>query len=421
MDALSIRAAAADVGDRPFLFTKDRVLSFADAAREAIVPTGPFVADASIASILTVLGALEAGVPIVPLHPRWTPAEREVAVQLVGPASDLAATLFTSGTGSAPKAVELERRCFLASARAHATNLPFKPEDRWLLALPMAHIGGLSIVTRALISRTAVVLAPGASGSDLGDALAMHRPTLLSVVPAQLERLLTADLTSVRAILVGGAAFSPSLRARAAHLPVLATYGMTETCSQIATQSLVHPPGSLDSGRPLTGAEIEVREGHIHVRGAMVMRGYRNQPLDPGGWFDTKDQGHFDDAGRLVVLGRADDTIITGGENVHPSEIEAVLLGCQGVREAVAFGVPDDVWGQIVAVALVLEDSAKAPRVLAEASEQLAAFKRPRRYVTVQEVPKQPSGKVSRAKLHIALGASLVDYSSSPPGAVQPT
>lgn len=407
MDALSIRAAAVDAGERPFLFTSDRVLSFADAAREAIVPARPFVADASVTSILTVLGALEAGVSIVPLHPRWTGTERERAVQAAGPARDLAAVLFTSGTSAAPKVVELERRCFLASARAHSQNLPFQPEDRWLLAMPLSHIGGLSIITRAVSSRTAVVLASGSSTGELSEAIHRHRPTLLSVVPPQLERLLGTALPTVRAILVGGAALSPALRKRASHLPILTTYGMTETCSQIATQSPLHPAGVLDSGRPLCGAEIEIRKGTIHVRGEMVMRGYRDRPLTPPGWFDTLDQGYFDAAGNLVVLGRADDTIITGGENVHPSEIEAVLLACEGVRDATAFGIPDEVWGQLVAVALVLEDPAEALRILAEASEKLASFRRPRRYVIVSEIPKQPSGKVSRATLQRELGPAL--------------
>ncbi|NUO47284.1 MAG: AMP-binding protein, partial [Polyangiaceae bacterium] len=287
------------VSDRGALtFTDLAALAARAASSLARLPAGPvaFVARGDVPTVALVLALFATGRTMVPLHPRWTQAEQTAAlstlvdsmivvdpVELSAPqgATDataaleprshddetIAAVLFTSGSSGRPKAVLLPRRAFLASAAAHANNLPFVPDDRWLLAMPLAHAGGLSILTRSLLARTAVVLISGFDPDEVLATTFRERVTLLSVVPAMLHRLLERDhanvLARTRAVLVGGAAFPMALRAvaHAAKVPVLATYGLTETCSQVVTER----PGdnrATDSrvvGRPLDGVEIEIR------------------------------------------------------------------------------------------------------------------------------------------------------------------
>ncbi|NUP04622.1 MAG: AMP-binding protein [Polyangiaceae bacterium] len=461
MDALKISHAATEFRDRPFLVADDLVWTFAEAcsralgAQQALSSMGAssgrgiaFEAKASPSTIVTVLAALEAGIPFAPLHPKWTRdeaaralsllpdpihvdpellARKEAASSAVAPThhsgpESLAARLFTSGTSAAPKVVELPRRAFVASARAHTENLPFVDGDRWLLAMPLSHVGGLSIVTRALGSGTAIVLRPSFDVDDTLATIASCRVTLASFVPAMLPKLLSSDgdgrLRSLRAVLVGGAAFPAEIRRASAEagVPALATYGLTETCSQIATQRLLdaRDPSSLDSGTPLHGVEARIDTtssdglGRIFVRGDMVMLGYLGHPtIDHGGWLDTGDVGSFDERGRLVVVGRADDTIVTGGENVHPADVERDLAACEGVVEVAVFGVPDPVWGQVVAAALVLAPGFDPEHLLRSAARALSSFKRPRRFIVVDRIATSPNGKVSRRALADSLAARL--------------
>ncbi|NUO52068.1 MAG: AMP-binding protein [Polyangiaceae bacterium] len=430
-------------------FTDLATLAARAASALARLPAGPvaFVARSDVPTVALVLALFATGRTMVPLHPRWTQAEQTAALAtlvdsmiVVDPVElstqartdasaaleprshddeAIAAVLFTSGSSGRPKAVLLPRRAFLASAAAHANNLPFVPDDRWLLAMPLAHAGGLSILTRSILARTAVVLIAGFDPDEVLATTFRERVTLLSVVPAMLHRLLERDRANVlartRAVLVGGAAFPMALRAGAytAKVPVLATYGLTETCSQVVTER----PGDRRAtdpravGRPLDGVEIEIRSqdgrpaprgtaGRIWVRGAMVMRGYAGAPpLAVGEALDTGDEGRFDAEGVLSVIGRADETIITGGENVHPNEVEATLLAAPGVREAAVFGVPDPIWGQVVAAALVVENDEAAGLACIEASRSLASFKRPRLVAVLPELPRLPNGKLDRRAL----------------------
>ncbi len=408
-----------------------------------------FVASASPSTIALVWGLLDRGRALVPIHPRLGSAERakvlataddpafvppdaleslwhassraahsDPATRTVRPLAPdaLAAVLFTSGTTATPRAVELTRAAFVASAHAHAANLPFAPHDRWLVAMPLAHAGGLSIVTRCLVASRPIVLLPRFDPDEVLDAVVRHRATLLSVVPTMLAALLERDrhgaLATLRAVLVGGAEFPRALRdeALARGVPTLATYGLTETCSQIATESPRDPkrPADRHSGRPLLGVDVRIARatgdsalpcepGRVLVRGPMRMRGLRGAPpLAPDAWLDTRDAGYLDEHGRLVVLGRVDDTIVTGGENVHPTEIEEALRDA-GAADAAVFGLEDERFGQIVAVALVLAPRGPdATAVLARADAVLASFKRPRRFVVVDALPRNATGKTDR-------------------------
>jgi o-succinylbenzoate---CoA ligase len=324
------------------------------------------------------------------------------------------AALATSGSTGAPRVALLGRAAFVAAAAASAAHLGWQPDDRWLLCLPLAHVGGLSVVTRCLVARRTVVLpssGAGTSSERLAATIAAGRPSLISMVPAQLDGLLELDgfelPRSVRAILTGGAATSPRLldRCAARAWPVLTSYGLTEACSQVATL----PPGEIACaeagvGVPLPGIGVHVDGGLIRITGPTLASGYlggdRVEPIDGARGFQTRDLGRLDAAGRLHVLGRADDVIISGGENIAPWEVESVLARCPGVLEACAFGVDDPRWGQVVAAGLRTrhaDRSALLREISREVRQRLTSFKRPRYYVCTTELVYGSSGKLDRA------------------------
>lgn len=408
-------------------------------------------------TLVTVYAAIEIGAPVVLLHPRWTAVERGAYLRRLGlgdavstaeladsevsadaidgvgePApEDLLAVVATSGSTAEPKGVALSRRAFAASASAHGEHLGWAEEDRWLLSLPLAHVGGLSIVTRCLAARRTVVLPPAAERFDAEVVLRWidtWRVTLLSVVPTMLRRLLEARPggapESLRLVLVGGAPSPPGRLEEAAgrRWPVAATYGLTEACSQVATQRPGDAERGLAGAALLPGVEGRIRQGVLQVRGPMLMSGYLpGEPnpwrlgagLDDGGWLPTGDLARFDNGGRLHVLGRADGVVISGGENVHPQEVEAALLAHPDVEAACVVGVDDAEWGQVPAAALVLREArgeGEWGAVLdAFLRPRLAAFKIPRRWEVLPELPTTPSGKVDRRAVGSALGDSAAD------------
>ena len=215
--------------------------------------------------------------------------------------------------------------------------------------------------------------------------------TLVSLVPTMLARLLDAGLHSpptLRWALLGGGPIAPGLLERAcgAGVPVAPTYGMTEACSQIAT-----------FGWPLTGVEIRTRSGEIVVRGPIVSAG----ALAEDGWLHTGDLGRFDARSRLEVVGRVSDTIITGGENVAPAEVEAALLEHPDVADAAVFPRADPEWGEAVVARIVLRDGAavSAAQLREFAAGRLAGYKVPKAVEFADELPRTPSGKLLRRQL----------------------
>lgn len=457
--SFSLRAAARERPDADAVVTSSETLSFAALWRrtepvvrllgqgDAKSPVA-IVAALRLETLLAIYALAEIGRPIVLVHPRLTERERASLVADAGatvvldetwqappeaPGSDVAesapadedplAILFTSGSSGTPKGVELSRRAFLAAATASAENLGWHPDDRWLLCMPIAHVGGLSVVLRCLAARATVVLSPwtGSIPGFLAD-IARHRVTILSVVPTMLARVLEDGPAKpfpahVRIVLLGGdAASAPLLEAAAARgVPALTTYGMTEACSQVATLS----PGERASpetgvGRPLPGTEVRIVDGEIQVRSRTLLTRYLPadrwpSPFLEGGWFPTKDLGHLDAEGRLHVTGRKSDLIITGGENVDPREVEGVLLRCPGVRAACVFGVRDDKWGEIVAAALVV-DAASPPSIEsigAYVKSELAAHKRPRLVARTAELVLNGTGKVDRKQTAAKVAAVL--------------
>jgi O-succinylbenzoic acid--CoA ligase len=360
----------------------------------------------------TLHGCLRVGAVAVPVDLRLGPAERRlrsadfaaiVTEPLTGLAveaapldltHDLDATaivVHTSGTTAGPRAIDLTYGNWLWSALGSAAALGSDPADRWLCTLPLAHVGGLSILLRSAIYATTVVLHERFDAEAAADEIAT-RATLVSVVPTTLARLLDAGLRhppALRAALVGGAPIPPALleRAAAAGVPTVSTYGQTEACSQVTT-----------GGPPLFCTRVRIGAGReILVKGPTVAPG----AVAADGWLHTGDEGELDADGNLTVTGRAGDTIITGGENVAPAEVEAVLAGHPAVAEAGVHGAPDAEWGQRVIATVVLRagKTASADELRGYCRVRLAGYKVPRVVRFAPELPKTVSGKLLRRSL----------------------
>lgn len=318
---------------------------------------------------------------------------------------ELHSIFFTSGTAGEPKGVRLTWGNHESSAAAASISQPVSPGDRWLAVLPLFHLGGFAITYRMFRAGGTVVLEPDFDPNRV--AAALEDVSYASLVPSMVSPLLDAlpagPAGNLKTVLVGGAALGPALHqaAVAAGLPVAPTYGMTETASQIATAAPTDPPGA---GAPLLdGVQVQAgtadRPDLIRVSGPMVSPGYLGEEDRPGP-FATGDSGYLDDSGRLHVVGRADEMIISGGENVHPAEIEAVLEGHPAVVAAAAFGVPDETWGHRIEAAVVLSDAAVTTESIeSDLREILADYKIPKGWHVVSDLPVGPTGKVDRSRL----------------------
>jgi O-succinylbenzoic acid--CoA ligase len=297
-----------------------------------------------------------------------------------------AAIIHTSGSTGAPKPVELTFGNWLWSALGSGVALGVDAEERWLCPLPLSHVGGLSIVVRsAIYATTAVVHERWDTDRVLA---ALEQATLVSLVPTTLARVLDAGLREpprLRTVLLGGAPIPPALaaRARAAGVPVTETYGLTEACSQVTTE-----------GPPLFCTHVELAaDGEILVSGPTVAG---------GGVLRTGDLGRLDERGHLHVVGRKADTIVTGGENVAPAEVEAVLAEHPAVAEAAVHGRPDPDWGEAVVATVVLRADAAGVsegELRAHAAATLAAFKVPKAIAFADTLPRTRSGKLLRRAL----------------------
>jgi O-succinylbenzoic acid--CoA ligase len=308
---------------------------------------------------------------------------------------DATATLmFTSGTTAGPKPVALSYDNWLWNALGSALALGLDPAETWLCPMPLAHVGGLSIQIRSAVYGTTVLLHERYDTERVLGALMDPgaRVTLVSLVPTMLARLLDAGLQApptLRRVLLGGGPIAPALlaRAHAARVNVSPSYGMTEACSQIATE-----------GVPLLGTELEIApDGEILVRGRTVAAG----ALGADGWLHTGDLGAFAENGRLVIAGRKADTIVTGGENVAPIEVESVLLEHPAVVDAAVFGRADPEWGEAVVAQVVLTDGCGVePEALREhCAARLAPFKVPKHFEPVGGLPRGVTGKLLRREL----------------------
>jgi O-succinylbenzoic acid--CoA ligase len=323
----------------------------------------------------------------------------------------------TSGSSGPPKGTLLTAQAVTASATATAARL--SGPGQWVLALPLTHVAGLMVVARSVLAGTRPVPTPGPNGFDVEAFAAAtaqaHRraehdglPLYVSLVPTQLARLLTAgvDLAPYAAVLLGGAAAPADLldRARGQDVPLVVTYGMTETCG-----------GCVYDGRPLDGVTVAVERGRVLLGGTTLFSGYRLRAdltaaaVDAAGRLVSGDLGAITADGHLVVRGRADDLIVSGGENVPPGRVEEVLGALDGVTACAVVGIPDAEWGERVVAVLAMDAQATAPALDEVRSAGAGSLPRawlPREVVVLDALPMLPSGKVDRLRLRTAVATA---------------
>ncbi|MEX1023168.1 MAG: o-succinylbenzoate--CoA ligase [Dehalococcoidia bacterium] len=384
----------------------------ADSRARFLVATGEHAAVARAA-------AAEAGTGVEVLAPgdaRWSALEPLAGATTID-ADVPHSVIYTSGTTGRPKGAVLTHGNFAWSAVASASNLGVEADDRWLACMPLFHVGGLSILLRSAIYGTTAVIHDRFDEVRVAAALRDDGITLLSVVATMLTRIFDADArpfgASLRSVLLGGGPAPMPLLGAAARrgVPVLQTYGLTETASQVATLAPEDALRKLGSaGLPLLTSTVRIEVdgrtaapsevGEILVAGPTVCAGYLHRPDATAeairdGWLHTGDLGSLDEEGYLVVADRRDDLIVSGGENVYPAEVESAILAVPGVEDCAVVGLPDERWGHLVAAVVV---GTVAPDALAERlRDALAGYKQPRRIEAWDgPLPRTASGKLQR-------------------------
>ena len=335
--------------------------------------------------------------------------------------SDTDTIMYTSGTTGKPKGVKQTYGNHYWSASSSALNLGLHEEDCWLAAVPLFHISGLSIIMRGVIYGMRVVLHTKFESSKVNRSIIEKRVTIISVVSSMLTSLLE-DLgngkyhDTFRCMLVGGGPVPVSLleKCKEKSIPVVQTYGMTETCSQIVTLNAEDAWRKVGSaGKPLFPCQMKIvkddkellanQAGEIVVKGPNVSPGYwnREEIFLHDSWFYTGDIGYIDEAGYLFVLDRRSDLIISGGENIYPAEIENVLVSHEQIIEAGVTGITDEKWGQVPVGFIVLQKHSFLTEadILSFVSERLAKYKVPKRIIVVETLPKNATNKLLRRKL----------------------
>lgn len=356
------------------------------------------------------LTALEVN-QITALHSHDTIAPQELVFD------DLHALIYTSGTTGRPKGVELTVGNQWWSAQGFSLQAGLFPNDRWLNVMPLFHVGGLAILFRSIIHGSTVFLESRFNAQSSYTLMEREGITLLSVVPTMLHRLLELGRpapASLRLVLLGGAPATETLiqQARREGYPVVATYGLTETSSQVVTQD-IHDEGPstghaslptqiriVDDGRDCPRGQL----GEIWIKGPTVARGYWRQPQENqsvflDGWLKTGDLGTLDEFGLLTVTDRIKETIVRGGENIYPREVEKLLLKVPDVTDAAVFGYPNAHWGEVVACMIVADCKVSRRDIQSFLSNNLASYKIPSIYFRADAIPRNPAGKVLRRQL----------------------
>jgi O-succinylbenzoic acid--CoA ligase len=363
----------------------------------------------------------DTGDAAAPLDPRLPPAARQALLKTLRPTRIVgsdgeqhalphgvgaeegdALVVATSGTSGHPKGAVLTHDAIGASAQATTVRLGVEPDRHaWMACLPLAHIGGLAVVTRAIVTGTPLVVLPGFEAETVEEAGRSGRVTHVSLVATALQRL---DPSVFSCVLLGGSRVPEDLPSN-----VVATYGMTETGS-----------GVVYDGWPLDGVEVSIRsstsagditagyEGEILIRAPMLLRCYRDggdgRVVGPDGasdWFATGDAGRLGADGKLAVSGRIDDVITTGAEKVWPDVVERILAAHPGVAEVAVWKRPDPEWGERVVawVVAATDDGPSLDDLRQMVAEGIAPWAAPKELVLVDHLPRTPSGKVQRRAL----------------------
>lgn len=335
--------------------------------------------------------------------------------------------MYTSGTTGAPKGVLHTYGNHWWSAVGSVLNLGLHERDKWLLTLPLFHVGGLSILIRSVMYGMSVYLLDTYHVKSLKTALFEKDVTIASLVTLMLQQLLDEIEGEpfpehVRCILLGGGSVPEPLlhKVEQKQIPLFQSYGMTETSSQIVTLSGAYAREKLGSaGKPLLPAQLKINQpdedgvGEIMVKGPMVFHGYdrlkeENEQSFTEGWFHTGDLGYVDEDGFLFVVDRRTDLIISGGENVYPSEIEQVLLAYPGIQEVAVVGKRDSKWGEVPVAFVVVDRAIDETDVITFAKEKLASFKVPQQIIRQQTLPRNASNKIMRHRLAEGLNDSHI-------------
>ncbi len=350
----------------------------------------------------TVLRIWDNGDAVLPIDQRLPDAAKKSLITSMAPAGIIdshgAATAFaesramedgdalviaTSGSTGVPKGVVHTHSSLSAASQASTNRLNLSSSNTWLVCIPVSHIGGFSVITRALHSQASLILQPAFDVDAVTQAV-RDGATHTSLVSTALSRI---DAAAFQTILLGGSS-APS------NLPnnVVTTYGMTESGG-----------GVVYNGFPLDGVELKIVEDEIYIRCAMLFRNYRHETSASthDGWYSTGDLGSIDQTGRLQVFGRRTDMIISGGENIWPATVEKSLLTHPLVEQVVVRGTPDAQWGQQVVAYVVLDSavSQTAPEALRaqlrdHVKQSLPAFCAPQKFVVVNDIPRTSLGKV---------------------------
>lgn len=356
--------------------------------------------------------------------------------------AETALIMFTSGSSGKPAGVRLTGDNLVASAMASAWRLGHSPDDRWLSCLPVNHMGGFAPMVRSVVNGSSLVFQESFDPPHTLAALQEHKITHVSLVPTQLVRVLeymdnedgesdsaasvrvqNFDRSQLRVVLLGGAPAREELleRAWAANLPAHPTYGMTETASQVATASpTIAREHRGTVGTPLPGTQVQIVDaetpvgadeiGEIVVTGPTVTPGYldgwRTQKKTSSFGFHTGDRGYVDEAGRLWVVGRLDDVIQTGGEQVAPELVQEAIESHPAVAQAAVVGLDDAHWGERVATAVVVENGLETDAIRAHCRERVPDYAIPKSIAIVSEIPRTTSGTVDRERTRALIHSS---------------